>query len=232
MNPSSAYIANSSVGDDRAHQLARLALGPALAPRVVARDRLGPAPRARRRSTAGRPREEDDALGVAGHVGEVADHRRLAAAAVRWSGRRPTSPGRAGGGTPRSGAPRRVSTSGSPSASRTSPCPGFIRTSFIAIDYASGPAGAPAAGEREHVDRPRAGADLGEAVADGLGGDLLRPARGVRQLLAASQERRQRRGVGAPGAVGGARPGSAAPRSAASPRRRRACPRRPRCGRR
>ena len=96
-------------------------------------------------------------------------------------------------------------TSGSPSASRTSPCPDFIRTSFIASDYA---AASPPARQRARARGRRPGPApapmLAQAVADRLRGDLARPARGVGELLAAGEERRQRRGVGAAGAVRGA----------------------------
>ena len=120
--------------DDRAQKLARPHLGAALAARVVRRRRrvgrsalAGAVPagrqapaRSRRRSarrerparwrarasTAGGRREEHDPLGVPRDLGEVAHHGRLAPLRPRRSGPRPTSRGRAGGETPRPGAPR------------------------------------------------------------------------------------------------------------------------------
>ena len=58
--------------------------------------------------------------------------------------------------------------------------------------------------EAEDVDRPRPVADLAQAVADRLGGDLARPRAASSGVLAEGQERGQRRGVGAAGAVRGA----------------------------
>src|SRR6185295_13366329 len=102
----------------------------------------------------------------------------------------PTSQGRAGGETPRSGA-LSPATSGSPSASRTSPCPGFMRTSFIWAGLWQ----RSRAAQSEHVDGSDPGAEVLEPVADRLGSDLPSPARRVRELATPSQKSRERRGM-------------------------------------
>ena len=124
----------------------------------------------------------------------------------RSSAPRPTCPGRAGGGTPRSGAPRPRRRSTSPSASRTSPCPGFMRRNFTRLRswrLWHRPAAAPPAHRTsaEHVHRPGARAELAQAVAHRLGGDRASP-RGPPRAA-------RRRAPGAP----------RAPRSACSPSR-------------
>src|SRR4029453_18320524 len=54
----------------------------------------------------------------------------------------------------------------------------------------------------EDVDRPIAVAELGQTVPDRLGGGGRRPARRLLQGKPAGEQRRERRGVRAPGAVG------------------------------
>ena len=119
--------------------------------------------RPRRGQPPGGAREEDHALGAARDLGEVADHRapRGGRAGARRSAPRPTCPRRAGGGTPRPGAPRPRRRSGSPSASSTSPWPGFMRRNFMRPIMPSGHAAARAHRRpraprcAEHVDRAR-----------------------------------------------------------------------------
>ena len=169
-----------------------------------------------RRSTARGRREEHHALGVPGDLREVADHGRLAPGALG---------GRHGGPhaevelATKLGSIRRSSssaTSGSPSASRTSPWPGFIRTSFIDRIMPAACGRRPPA-EPEDVHRPGARAESRQAVADRLGRDLARPPRGFGELRALREERREGRLSECSPIRATRRPGTEARRSGASP---------------
>src|SRR5829696_10345098 len=69
---------------------------------------------------------------------------------------------------------------------------------------ASGRAGGRRVSEAERVDRPGPRSEPAQPVAYRLPGDRPRPPGCVERLLAEREEGRQRRGVRAPGAVGGA----------------------------
>ena len=158
MKPSSAYIANARRRDHRAQQLARLALGAELLAGIrVARRRRGPA---RRRGAAAAGGRDRGPKANAASAGRPAPAIATAALTLRRPGEE-DRPARRRAESRRSRAPsascrppslvgtaahiprsswrrnssiRRSSssaTSGSPSASSTSPCPGFMRTSFM-----------------------------------------------------------------------------------------------------
>ena len=194
-----------AAGDDRAHQLAGPALGAALAPGVVARHDLRRSGSARRHQPPAGAREEDDALGVARDLGEVANHAPPRAASRRRVGTAASHPlvelAAKGLATRRSSSSE---TSGSPSARRTSPCPGFMRTSFTRFGLCQRP-GALRGGRAEDVDRARRPAPSSRRPwPTACAAISLRPAGGVGQLLPAREEGGERRGVSAARAVRGA----------------------------
>ena len=99
-------------------------------------------------------------------------------------------------------------TATSPSASTISPCPGFMRSSFIVHPIMANGAGAGAhaiaaraRGEAEDVDRPGAGADVAQASRDRLSGERARDARRLQRVVAERELRCEHRRVRAAGAV-------------------------------
>ena len=194
--------------------------------------------RERRASTAGGRREEDDPLGVPRDLGEVADHGRLVPrppSAVGTAAHIPRSSWRRNSSIRRSSS---SATSGSPSASRTSPCPGFMRTSFTArLCQRPAELGRSAADPRRVPSRTRPPGPARRRARAGRCRPPRRRSRAPTRAASASsvpagEEGRERRGMRAAGAVRGAVAGSAGRRSQRAGRRRRARRRRPRRGRR
>ena len=90
------------------------------------------------------------------------------------------------------------------------------------LDYASGLRAADRLPRPKHVDRSGAGAELPQAVADRLGGDLSGPPRGFRRAQRPARGRQRGRPSGCTPIRAMPHPGSGARRSGSSPSRRRA----------
>ena len=156
-------------------------------------------------------REEDHAIGVLRDVVEARHHLRLAApGGRRASARPPTCPASSCARNAATSSSCSSGTSTSPSAMRTSPCPGFIRRNLTARDYGKATGAAHSGsfgGDRSWRARPKtstgpgARAELAQPVADG------------------APPRRRARGAPPPAARRPARGARRASRSACSPSR-------------